>query len=97
ADQAVDAVELHVEHGAHQLGRPRTVAGKGFVGLVAAVPVEVAGIDGAARALGETVVVEGHAAALAAGHVLEVIEAEAAGMADGAELAALIAAADTLA
>ena len=43
------------------------------------------------------VVVDGDAAAFAAGHVLVVVEAEAADMADGAELAALIAAADALA
>ena len=94
---AVDAVELHVQHRAHQFGGARAVAGEGLFLAVAAVPVEVAGVDGAAHALGQPVVVDGNAAAFAAGHVLVVVEAEGADVADGAELAALIAAAHALA
>ena len=96
-DHPVEAVELDVEHRAHQLGGAGAVAGERLHRVVAALPVEVAGIDGAARPLGDRVVVDGDAAALAAGHVLVVIEAEAADVADAAELAALVAAADALA
>ena len=45
----------------------------------------------------DVVVIGGDAAAFAAGHVLVVIEAEAADVADTGELATLVAAADTLA
>ena len=64
--------------------------------FVAAVPVEMAGVDGAAGALGERVVVDGDAAAFARRHVLVVVEAERADMADRAEFPAIIAAADAL-
>jgi len=96
-DHAVQPVELGVQHGTHQLGGAGAVAGEGLLAVVAALPVEVAGIDGAAGPLGDLRVGRGDAAALAAGDVLEVVEAEGAGMADGAELPALVGAADALA
>ena len=65
ADHAVEPVELDVEHRAHQLRRPRAVAGERLLLLVAAAPVEVAGVDGAARPLGEPVVIDRDAAAFA--------------------------------
>ena len=70
--------------------------GEGLL-VVAALPVEVAGVDRALDPLRERVVVDRDAAALAGGHVLVVVEAEAADVADRAEHPALVAAADALA
>jgi hypothetical protein len=71
--------------------------GEGAQPVGAALPVEVAGVDGAAGAFGHRVVRRHDATAFAAGHVLEVVEAERARVADAAELPPLVAAADALA
>src|SRR5260370_798583 len=97
SDHSVETIELNVEHRARQLGRPGAVARKGFHRVVATEPVEMARIDGTTRALGEQVVVDRDAAAFPTGHILIVVEAECAHMADGAKFSALIAAADALA
>ena len=96
-DHLVEPVELDVQHRAHQLGGARAVAGERLLPVVAAVPVEVAGSI-AQRARSAT------ASSLTAtpppsprGHVLVVVEAERADMADRAEFPALVAAADALA
>ena len=70
---------------------------KGLDGVVAALPVEMAGIDRASRPFGEDVVIDRDAAAFAAGHVLVIVEAERADVPDRAQLAAFVAAADPLA
>ena len=96
-DHRIETVELHIEHSAHQFGGARADTGEGLRGVVAALPVEVARIDVAAGALGHFRVAGGDAAAFAAAHVLEEIEAERGSVAEGAKLAALIGPADALA
>ena len=59
--------------------------------------MEVTGVDGAPRPLREGVVIDGDAAPFAASHILVVVEAERAEMADAAELSSLKPAADALA
>src|SRR5207245_2854225 len=88
---------LYVEHGAHQLGCARAVGDERPNGVAAAVPIEVARIDGATHSFGELCIVGSHPAAFAAGHVLVVVEAESAELADAAEPPALVTAADPLA
>ena len=96
-DDPIDAIQLDIEHRAHQFAGARAIAGKRLVVVVPPGPERVTGIDGAIDARGNGVVVCGDAAAFASGHVLVEIEAEGADVADGAELASFIAAAHALA
>src|SRR5690606_35395594 len=92
-----EPVELDVEHRAEQFRGPRADPGEGPGFIAASLPVEMAGVYVTARTLGDLGVAGRDAAALAAAHVLEIIEAERPGMADRAELPAFIGAAYALA
>src|SRR6185437_13591987 len=92
-DHAVEPVELGVQHRAHELRRPGAVAGEWLDAVAPALPIKSAGVDGAARLLGELWVAGRKAAAFAAGDVLVVVEAEGAGVADRAQFPAFVRAA----
>ena len=65
AEEAVEAVELDVQHRPHDLRRARAVAGEGAEVLLAARPVEGAAVNHAEGPSGDGVVVRHHGAALA--------------------------------
>src|SRR5579863_5611986 len=88
-DHTVEPVQLYIEERAGDLGRSRAVRDKRLHAVGAALPVDMAGIDSAADSLGHVVVIDGHPTAFTAGHVLVVIETEAARVTESAKLPAL--------
>ena len=95
-DHVVDPVELAVHDRALDLRCARAVRQVAGEALLASVPVAPAGVDRALDALGEGMVVGYHRAPFATAHVLVVIEAECADVADRAEHSALVGSADAL-
>ena len=96
-DHAGEAVKLDVEDGAFDFGGAGASGREQRDGLLTAGPVELAAVDHAADAHRRVVVVRDGRAAFACAHVLVIVEAEGADIADAAAHAAFVGAADALA